>query len=61
MVDRVPADRVPVPGPVGGAGRIAASANAVCSDSEHSQPGISPANASITNAVSANLPVTVCT
>jgi hypothetical protein len=31
--------------------QIARPANAVCFDSEHSQPAISPAQASITNAV----------
>src|ERR1051325_459746 len=38
--------------------RIADSTNAVSFDSEHSQPGISPANASITNAVYVNRPGT---
>src|SRR5689334_9172815 len=38
--------------------RIAGSTNAVSSGSEHSHPGISPANASITNAVYVNRPVT---
>ncbi len=36
--------------------RMARSTNAVCFDSEHSHPGIIPANASITSAVYPNPP-----
>jgi len=41
--------------------RIAASTNAVFFDSEHSHPGMKPANASATNAVSPNRLVSIGT